>query len=258
MFACFGLPETVVTDNGTCFVSTEFEDFLASNGIRHITSAPYHPASNGLAERAVQIVKRGLKKTTEGSVRSRLAKILYTYRLTPQSTTGVSPAEMLLGRRPRSRLDILRPLTAERVEAQQIKQKSQHDARAHERLLQEGDPVLVRNYLQGEKWLPGSIAKKTGPVSYSVKLSDGRERRCHQDQVRKWLVEIEAPEKEVDVDVPTPPPDPVTDPRPEHQSKAETPPKTPESREIPMVEPLKTYPRREQKPVDRYEFEPKW
>ena len=106
--------------------------------------------------------------------------------------------------------------------------------------------------------MPGSIAKKTGPVSYSVKLSDGRERRCHQDQVRKRLVEIEAPEKEVDVDVPTPPPDPVTDPRPENQSKAETPPKTPESREIPMVEPLKTYPHRERKPVVRFGFEPKW
>ena len=116
LFARFGLPETIVTDNGTCFVSAEIEDFFAMNGIRHITSAPYHLASNGLAERAVQIVKRGLKKTTGGSVRSRLAKFLFAYRLTPQSTTGVSPAEMLLGKRPRSRLDILRPLTAKRVE----------------------------------------------------------------------------------------------------------------------------------------------
>ena len=131
LFAKFGIPETVVTDNGTCFVSAEFENFLASNGIRHITSAPYHPATNGLAERAVQIVKRGLKKSGEGSV---LAKFLFTYRLTPHTTTGVSPAEMLLGRRPRSRLDILRPLTAERVEE---KQMSKHDAHAHERLLNE-------------------------------------------------------------------------------------------------------------------------
>ena len=114
LFAKFGIPETVVTDNGTCFVSAEFENFLASNGIRHITSAPYHPATNGLAERAVQIVKRGLKKSSEGSVKSRLAKFLFTYRLTPHTTTGVSPAEMLLERRSRSRLDILRPLTAER------------------------------------------------------------------------------------------------------------------------------------------------
>ena len=102
LFSRFGLPETIVSDNGTCFVSIEFEAFLKSNGIRHHTSAPYHPASNGLAERAVQIVKKGLKKVTAGSIRDRLAKVLMSYRLTPQGTMGISPSEMLLGRRPRT------------------------------------------------------------------------------------------------------------------------------------------------------------
>ena len=51
IFARFGLPEHVVTDNGPTFISTEFESFLQRNGIRHSTSAPYHPATNGLAER---------------------------------------------------------------------------------------------------------------------------------------------------------------------------------------------------------------
>ena len=51
-----------MSDNGTCFVSEEFESILQANGIKHFTSAPYHPASNGLAERVVQIVKNGLKK----------------------------------------------------------------------------------------------------------------------------------------------------------------------------------------------------
>ena len=53
LFARFGVLETVVTDNIPGFVSQEFEHFLRSNGIHHLTSAPYHPASNGLAERAV-------------------------------------------------------------------------------------------------------------------------------------------------------------------------------------------------------------
>ena len=132
LFAQFGIPETTVSDNGSCFVSAEFEAFLENNSIKHITSAPYHPASNGLAERAVQIVKRGLRKITQGSIRSRLAKTLFSYRLTPQTTTGISPGELLLGRRPRSRLDLLKPHTAERVERKQLKQKERHDSKSRE------------------------------------------------------------------------------------------------------------------------------
>ena len=100
LFARFGLPETIVSDNGTGFVSQEFEKFLRKNGVNHTTSAPYHPASNGLAERAVQIVKKSLKKETSGTMSTRLAKVLCSYRITPQSTTGTSPAELLLGRIP--------------------------------------------------------------------------------------------------------------------------------------------------------------
>ena len=83
LFARFGLPETVVTDNGPGFVSREFEQFLKNNGIYHTTAAPYHPASNGLAERAVQTVKKGLKKEKSGNITSRLSKVLLAYRTTP-------------------------------------------------------------------------------------------------------------------------------------------------------------------------------
>ena len=190
LFAQFGIPETIVTDNGSCFVSAEIEAFFESNGIKHITSAPYHPASNGLAERAVQIVKRGLKKITQGSMRSRLAKTLFTYCLTPQTTTGISPGELLLGRCPRSRLDLLKPHTAERVERSQIKQKEQHDSKSRERKLNIGNNVFVKNYHHGDKWLPGVIQKKTGPVSFVVRLTDGRLRCCHQDQLCRHSVEV--------------------------------------------------------------------
>ena len=60
LFAQFGLPETIVSDNGSCFVNKEFESFLQSYGIEHITTAPYHPSLNGLAVRAVQVLKSGL------------------------------------------------------------------------------------------------------------------------------------------------------------------------------------------------------
>ena len=98
LFAQFGLPETLITDNKTCFVSAEFETFFSRNRIKHLTSTPYHPSSNGLAERAVQLVKQGLKKITRGSMKSRLAQVIFHYHLTPQTTTGVSPSELLLGR----------------------------------------------------------------------------------------------------------------------------------------------------------------
>lgn len=111
----------IVSDNGSCFVSEEFASFLLANGIKHITSAPYHPATNGLAERAVQIIKKGLKKVTKGSIQTRLARVLMAYRVTPQTTTGVSPAELLLGRQPRIRLDLLKPNLGVKVEGKQQK-----------------------------------------------------------------------------------------------------------------------------------------
>ena len=66
-FATHGLPEIVVTDNDSNFVSREFEDFLKQNRIHHIRTAPYQLASNGMAERAVQTFKEGMKKMNDGS-----------------------------------------------------------------------------------------------------------------------------------------------------------------------------------------------
>ena len=54
-----------------------------------------------------------------------------------------------------------------------------------------GDKVLVRNYHNGERLLPGVVEKKTGPVSYDVRVADGRHRRCHQDQIRFRSVDIQ-------------------------------------------------------------------
>ena len=177
-FAQFGLPEIVVTDNGPGFASEEFEVFLQNNGIKHILSAPYHPSSTELA---VQIVKRGLKKNTEGSLTTRLARILFAYRTTPQSTTGVSPTQLLFGRQPRTRLALLRPNIASHVED---KQSQQHDKKARARNFSIGDSVLIRNFSSGQKWMIGMVIQIAGLVSYMVRLNDHTIHRRHQDQLR--------------------------------------------------------------------------
>ncbi|KAL6480987.1 hypothetical protein MHYP_G00090670 [Metynnis hypsauchen] len=75
----------------------QFQEFAEKNGIRHITTAPYHPSSNGLAERAVQTFKSLMKKMAGGSIETKMSRALFSYRITPQSTTGKSPAELLNG-----------------------------------------------------------------------------------------------------------------------------------------------------------------
>ena len=154
------------------------------NGVKHITSTPYHPSTNGLAERTVQIVKKGLKKATEGSVRSR---VLLAYRTTPHTTTGCTPASLLLGHNPRTRLDLLKPNTAEQVQIKQLIQKKSHDNSVKSCLLSDNQPVLTRNFGRGHKWLKGEIIKSTGPVSYLLKLQNGILVRFHQDQLHKCV-----------------------------------------------------------------------
>ena len=152
LFAQFGLPDIIATDNGPCFVSSEFEDFLTMNGIKHWRSSPYHPSSNGLAEKAVQIVKQGLKKMNDGSLNDRLAKLLFNYRITPHSTTGISPSELLMSRKLKSRFDLLKPNIATRVIQKQREQKDSHDSHAIGRQFQEGDSVYARDFRQGQSW----------------------------------------------------------------------------------------------------------
>ena len=61
MFATHGLPAELVSNNGPPFTSEEFATFMKQNGIRHIQSPPFHPATNGLTEWAVQSFKSGIK-----------------------------------------------------------------------------------------------------------------------------------------------------------------------------------------------------
>ena len=186
MFSRFGLPETLVSDNGPQFSAEEFRSFCRLNGIHHILITPYHPSSNGMVERAVQTFKQSLKKLTEGTLEQRLSRLLFMYRLTPHTTTGRSPAELILGRQPRSRLDLLKPNITERVEQKQFNQKLTHDKSSVTRDFQEGEEVYAKNFsAHGPRWLAGHITKLTGPVSVEIQLEDHSQIRRNFDQIRK-------------------------------------------------------------------------
>jgi len=76
------LPEVLVSDNGSVYTSNEFKTFLKENpGIRHITTAPYHPAGNRLAERAIQTFKEVIEKV---DLDTQLSKFLLCYHITPR------------------------------------------------------------------------------------------------------------------------------------------------------------------------------
>jgi len=167
------------------FVSEEFQSFLSQNGIVHVTSAPYHPSSNGLAERAVQTVRQGLKRTTGATIQEKLSRFLFTYRITPQTTTGIPPAMLLMGRRLRSRLDRLFPDLTTRVESKQLKQAEQHDTTKPLRKFSVGDTVYTKDFATTPpKWIPGKVTRVTGPLSYCVELASGKVVRRHVDAIR--------------------------------------------------------------------------
>ena len=186
LFASYGLPEQVVSDNGPQFVSEEFRQFMQGNGIRHIRCAPYHPASNGLVERFVRTFKEAMKagKNDGLPLSHRLSNFLLTYRTTPQATTRQTPCSLFLGREARTRFDLLKPNLEHRVLAKQAVQKDQHDQHAHLRSLEAGQPVMAKNMRPGENWIPGVILKQLGPVSFLVDVGEGRTWKRHIDHLK--------------------------------------------------------------------------
>ncbi|XP_078264207.1 di-N-acetylchitobiase-like [Rhinoraja longicauda] len=86
----------------------KFAKFMKANGIRHVKCVPYHPVTNGLAERAVQTVKAALCKML-GPLQTHVARFLISYPSTPQTSTTQTPAEMLMKRKIRTRFSIAVP-----------------------------------------------------------------------------------------------------------------------------------------------------
>ena len=126
----------------------------------------------------------------------RLSRLLFNYWITLHSTTGQSPAELMLGRQPRSRLDLLKPDLERTVSKKQEIQKRTHDKTVSNRNFCEGEAVYARNYSSGgSPWLADQVVKQTGPVSVEVELQDGSLVWRHFDQLRHRVRSTSVPLK---------------------------------------------------------------
>ncbi|XP_055584891.1 uncharacterized protein K02A2.6-like [Uranotaenia lowii] len=183
LFANKGMPEVLVSDNGTQFTSADFGKFCSENGINHLTTPPFHPQSNGQAERFVDSFKRATKKIQqgEGSVKQALDTFLLTYRTTPNANVpeGKSPAEVMYGRPIRICLDLLRiPQPNPKVEIEE----SNKQPRSFERK----QLVYAKVYANNKwTWEPGEVLEKVGHVIYNVWVNDRKLIRSHINQLRQ-------------------------------------------------------------------------
>lgn len=175
----FGLPKTVVSDNGAQFISDEFQNFMKLNGIRHLRSAPYHPASNGAAENSVKTFKNALLKSVKDvknldSVPNKIQKFLFDYRNVEHCTTNECPAVLMFGRKLRNRFDLLQPSLIDKVSQNQEKQVIFNKGKRRDKFHIDST-VWVKDYRDRNKisWVDGIICKVLGPRSYLVSVGNG-------------------------------------------------------------------------------------
>ncbi|CAI5793556.1 XP_028570936.1uncharacterized protein K02A2.6-like [Podarcis lilfordi] len=182
LFATHGCPDVLVSDNGSQFTSGTFERYLLGLGIRHALTAPFHPSSNGQAERMVCPAKEALARLDRGDWHKRVAEYLFVQHITPHVATGRSPAELLMGRCLRSPLNRLHPDFA----------VAKHPGCANApRSFVPGNQVFARNFVGDIPWVPATVVGVTGPRSYQVALEDGRLWRRHIDQLRRRVGDLD-------------------------------------------------------------------
>ena len=199
-FTHFGYPHTLVSDNGTSFTSEEFQSWCKERGIVHLTGAPYHPATNGAAERLVQSFKQALRKSALPPKQA-LQEFLIQYRRTP-TACGYSPSELLNGRQIRTRVDTLMPSPAHLAQGKQDRAAAKVKVVQAPAVFQVGDPVYAEYFgPRGSKtprWIPGVILKK-GARTFQVRVSEGKVWKRHLEQLHPRYVydEDKEPPEEV-------------------------------------------------------------
>ena len=190
VFARWGIPTTVVSDNGPQFSSAEFARFSLEYGFRHCTSSPHFPQSNGMAERAVQVSKSIVRQADPFLG-------LLAYRSTPHSATGFSPAQLVMGRNIRTTVPCLdrylepRWPPSDTVRAQDEHSKATYkmyyDRRHGVRNITpayDGQSIYIRTDKE-KNWSPGQMIQSAGaPRSSVVQTTSGSIVRRNNKHIR--------------------------------------------------------------------------
>ena len=176
LFVADGVPEHLVSDNGYQYTSAKFMESMKANGIKLIRCAPYHLSSNGCSERLVQTFKRVILSGSHRNLsrEQQLMSFLLSYRISGDSTTGVSPCKLFLNREVRTHLDISFPNVRRTAEEKEESQMKHNDLHAHARGLNVGHRVKVRNFRSGPRWIPGTVVKQNGSVTYLIKVRENK------------------------------------------------------------------------------------
>ena len=185
LFSRYGLVKILVSDNGPQLVkSHEFEQYCKKSGINHVPIPSYHPASNGQAESIVGKFKAAMRKMCKSDVdiEMNLASWLLNYHNTPHSATGIEPSVLMLGRRLRSPLSLVNPLSSSSTLQQQV--HTENEKIKSEKTLRRfavGDPVLYRDVL-GKTWCRGTV-RETSDKLYVIITESGSIVKKHIDHV---------------------------------------------------------------------------
>lgn len=223
-FSLFGLPKVVQTDQGTNFMSKAFAQALRTLNIKHVTSSPYHPESQGALERFHQTMKSMLRKHCHESERDwddSVPLVMFAAREAVQESLGFSPAELIFGHEVRGPLTVLKEqlvvpeqkvrsipdyvhklkerlqltcsLAREALTSSQARMKRRYDQRAITHLFKPGDKVLILLPISGSALStkfsgPYVVEKKLSDTNYVVQTPDRRRRNrvCHVNMMKRY------------------------------------------------------------------------
>ena len=164
-----GVPHIIRSDNGPCYNSREFQQFLYHCSITHQRSSPNHPRSNGFVERMVGVAKKLMDKA--GKEGKPWISGLFDYRVTSQSASIASPLQLMTQCTPREKNLPLLPSTLGAPEMHQthqelIRRQGNKPEREYQELLP-GTPVWVQ-HRQNATWEPATVVNQCAPNSYWI------------------------------------------------------------------------------------------